>query len=187
MTAKRTRAALYLRVSTTDGQTTENQRLALAKVAGHCGREIIQTYGDAGIRGVKGRDRRLIHSASCDAAVTVRVCVRLAGGAAYPPRQACGGVYLVLVVLACFIAASASFAVSSAVVSKREKSARGRSGQRAGAGSRIVREFADRNPVVLTEGEIVAMQLAAEALNECRRAHQCDHAACRPAPWLRCR
>jgi hypothetical protein len=35
MTAKRTRAALYLRVSTTDGQTTENQRLALAKVAGH--------------------------------------------------------------------------------------------------------------------------------------------------------
>ena len=51
-------AALYLRVSTTDGQTTENQRLALAKVAGHRGWEIVQTYEDAGISGAKGRDKR---------------------------------------------------------------------------------------------------------------------------------
>jgi DNA invertase Pin-like site-specific DNA recombinase len=58
MTAKQVRAALYLRVSTTDGQTTENQRLALAKVAGHRGWEIVQTYEDAGISGTKGRDKR---------------------------------------------------------------------------------------------------------------------------------
>jgi DNA invertase Pin-like site-specific DNA recombinase len=58
MTTKETRAALYLRVSTTDGQTTENQRMALARVAGHCGWEIVQTYEDAGISGAKGRDQR---------------------------------------------------------------------------------------------------------------------------------
>ena len=52
------RAALYLRVSTTDGQTTENQRMALARVAAHRGWEIVQTYEDAGISGAKGRDQR---------------------------------------------------------------------------------------------------------------------------------
>jgi DNA invertase Pin-like site-specific DNA recombinase len=52
------RAAIYLRVSTTDGQTTENQRLALSKVAVHRGWEIVQTYEDAGISGAKGRDKR---------------------------------------------------------------------------------------------------------------------------------
>ena len=35
MTTKETRAALYLRVSTTDGQTTENQRMALVRVAAY--------------------------------------------------------------------------------------------------------------------------------------------------------
>ena len=53
-----------------------------------------------------------VYSGSCRASVTV--------GAAYPPRQAFGGLYWVLVLLACFIAASASLAVSSVVVSKRE-------------------------------------------------------------------
>src|SRR6202046_4904787 len=43
------RAAIYLRVSTTDGQTTENQRMALARVAAHRRWEIVQTYEDAGI------------------------------------------------------------------------------------------------------------------------------------------
>lgn len=55
--AKPLRAALYLRVST-DGQTTENQRSALMKVAEHRGWEINQTYEDAGISGAKGRDKR---------------------------------------------------------------------------------------------------------------------------------
>jgi DNA invertase Pin-like site-specific DNA recombinase len=56
--AKPLRAALYLRVSTADGQTTENQRLALTKVAEHRGWEIVQTYEDAGISGAKGREKR---------------------------------------------------------------------------------------------------------------------------------
>jgi DNA invertase Pin-like site-specific DNA recombinase len=52
------RAAIYLRVSTTDGQTTENQRLALAKVARHRAWEIVHTYEDVGISGAKARDQR---------------------------------------------------------------------------------------------------------------------------------
>jgi DNA invertase Pin-like site-specific DNA recombinase len=55
--AKAMRAALYLRVST-DGQTTENQRLALAAVAERRGWTITATYEDAGISGAKGRDKR---------------------------------------------------------------------------------------------------------------------------------
>jgi DNA invertase Pin-like site-specific DNA recombinase len=55
MNTKEARAALYLRVSTTDGQTTENQRMALARVADHRGWKIVQTYEDAGISGAKGR------------------------------------------------------------------------------------------------------------------------------------
>jgi DNA invertase Pin-like site-specific DNA recombinase len=52
------RAALYLRVSTTDRQTTENQRMVLARVADHRGWEIVQVYEDIGISGAKGRDQR---------------------------------------------------------------------------------------------------------------------------------
>jgi DNA invertase Pin-like site-specific DNA recombinase len=55
MTAKR--VALYLRVST-DGQTTENQRLELAAVAERAGWQIVDIYEDAGISGAKGRDQR---------------------------------------------------------------------------------------------------------------------------------
>ena len=47
---KMKRAALYLRVST-DGQTTENQRLALEAVAEQRGWTITATYEDAGISG----------------------------------------------------------------------------------------------------------------------------------------
>ena len=57
MTTKAKRAALYLRVST-DGQTTENQRLALEAVAAQRGRTIVAAYEDAGISGAKGRDKR---------------------------------------------------------------------------------------------------------------------------------
>lgn len=55
--AKTTRAALYLRVST-DGQTTENQRLALAVVAERRGWSVAKVYADEGISGAKGRDKR---------------------------------------------------------------------------------------------------------------------------------
>ena len=50
------RAALYLRVST-DGQTTDNQRLALEAVAGRRGWRVVCLYEDAGISGAKGRDK----------------------------------------------------------------------------------------------------------------------------------
>ena len=55
---KNTRAALYLRVSTKNGQTTDNQRRALRKVAKHRGWEIVEVYQDEGISGTKGRDKR---------------------------------------------------------------------------------------------------------------------------------
>jgi DNA invertase Pin-like site-specific DNA recombinase len=57
MTGKQTRAAMYLRVSR-DDQTTENQRLVLARVAEHRGWEVTEIYEDAGISGAKGRDQR---------------------------------------------------------------------------------------------------------------------------------
>lgn len=57
MASKVTRAAIYLRVST-DGQTTENQRLALEAVAERRGWAVVRTYEDAGISGAKGRDQR---------------------------------------------------------------------------------------------------------------------------------
>lgn len=51
------RAALYVRVST-DGQTTENQRMALATVAERRNWEVVKVYEDAGISGAKGREKR---------------------------------------------------------------------------------------------------------------------------------
>ena len=57
MTRRHNRAAIYLRVSR-DDQTTENQRLVLARVAEHRGWIIVQTYEDQGISGAKGRDQR---------------------------------------------------------------------------------------------------------------------------------
>jgi DNA invertase Pin-like site-specific DNA recombinase len=57
MATKVKRAALYLRVST-DGQTTENQRLALEAVAAQRGWTVVKVYEDAGISGAKGRDKR---------------------------------------------------------------------------------------------------------------------------------
>lgn len=57
MTGKRDRAAMYLRVSR-DGQTSENQRLVLARVAAHRGWMICHEYEDASFSGIKGRDQR---------------------------------------------------------------------------------------------------------------------------------
>ena len=51
------RAVLYLRVSTTD-QTTANQERELREVAGRMGCEIVRVYKDHGISGSKGRDGR---------------------------------------------------------------------------------------------------------------------------------
>jgi DNA invertase Pin-like site-specific DNA recombinase len=51
------RAVLYLRVSTTD-QTTANQERELREVAGRMGHEIVHVYKDHGVSGAKGRDQR---------------------------------------------------------------------------------------------------------------------------------
>ena len=51
------RVALYLRVST-DGQTTENLRLELERIAELSGWRIVGTYEDHGISGSKAREKR---------------------------------------------------------------------------------------------------------------------------------
>lgn len=51
------RVAFYLRVST-DGQTVENQRLELERIAHKSGWTIAEVYQDEGISGAKGRDQR---------------------------------------------------------------------------------------------------------------------------------
>ena len=51
------RAALYLRVSTID-QTTANQERELRQVAERAGWEVDKVYKDHGISGSKGRDKR---------------------------------------------------------------------------------------------------------------------------------
>ena len=51
------RAVLYLRVSTID-QTTANQERELREVASRIGCEIVRVYKDHGISGAKGRDKR---------------------------------------------------------------------------------------------------------------------------------
>jgi DNA invertase Pin-like site-specific DNA recombinase len=51
------KAALYLRVSTQD-QTTANQERELRAVADRMGCEIVHVYRDHGVSGAKGRDQR---------------------------------------------------------------------------------------------------------------------------------
>jgi DNA invertase Pin-like site-specific DNA recombinase len=58
------RAVLYLRVSTID-QTTANQERELREVAGRMGCEIVRVYKDHGISGAKGRDKRPQFDALC--------------------------------------------------------------------------------------------------------------------------
>jgi DNA invertase Pin-like site-specific DNA recombinase len=61
------RAAIYLRVSTVD-QTTANQERELREIAGRSGLEIVKVYRDHGISGAKGRDERPAFDALCKAA-----------------------------------------------------------------------------------------------------------------------
>jgi DNA invertase Pin-like site-specific DNA recombinase len=51
------RAALYLRVSTKD-QDTSNQELELRAVAARLGHEIVEVYRDNGVSGSRGREKR---------------------------------------------------------------------------------------------------------------------------------
>jgi DNA invertase Pin-like site-specific DNA recombinase len=58
------RAVLYLRVSTLD-QTTANQERELREVAARMGCDIIKVYKDHGISGAKGREKRPAFAALC--------------------------------------------------------------------------------------------------------------------------
>src|SRR3954462_3961126 len=58
------RAVLYLRVSTID-QTTANQERELREIARRSGLEIVKVYKDHGISGAKGRDKRPGFNAMC--------------------------------------------------------------------------------------------------------------------------
>ena len=58
------RAVLYLRVSTTD-QHTSNQEAELRQIAQRAGWEVIRIYRDHGISGAKGRDKRPAFDALC--------------------------------------------------------------------------------------------------------------------------
>jgi DNA invertase Pin-like site-specific DNA recombinase len=61
------RAVLYLRVSTAE-QTTANQERELREVASRIGCEIVKVYKDHGVSGAKGRDKRPAFDALCKAA-----------------------------------------------------------------------------------------------------------------------
>jgi hypothetical protein len=71
------RAALYLRVSTVD-QKTANQERELREVAGRIGWEITKVYKDHGISGAKGRDKRAAFDALCRDATQRRFDVVMA-------------------------------------------------------------------------------------------------------------
>src|ERR1700674_2526212 len=58
------RAVLYLRVSTLD-QTTANQERELRDLAGRMGCVIVHVYKDHGISGAKGRDKRPAFGRMC--------------------------------------------------------------------------------------------------------------------------
>jgi len=77
MTRKPKRAALYLPVSR-DGQTTENQQLALEAVASQRGWTVTDVYEDNGISGAKGRDQRLGLNALLKDAARARFDVAMA-------------------------------------------------------------------------------------------------------------
>jgi DNA invertase Pin-like site-specific DNA recombinase len=66
------RVAIYLRVSTTQ-QTTANQERELRGIAERAGWQIVKVYKDHGISGSKGRDGRPAFDALCQA-VTRREC-----------------------------------------------------------------------------------------------------------------
>ena len=54
---KTKRVVLYVRVSTSE-QTTENQIRELTQWAERAGHDVVKVFGDAGISGAKGRDKR---------------------------------------------------------------------------------------------------------------------------------
>ena len=76
------RTALYLRVSTID-QTTANQERELRQVAERAGWKVDKVYKDHGISGSKGRDKRPAFDALHKAAARreIDIVISLAGPA----------------------------------------------------------------------------------------------------------
>jgi DNA invertase Pin-like site-specific DNA recombinase len=73
------RAALYLRTSTRD-QTTDNQERELRAVAERLGHEVVEVYADNGISGAKGRDKRPAFDRLCRDATRRRFDIIMAWG-----------------------------------------------------------------------------------------------------------
>src|SRR6201982_2486355 len=71
------RAIVYLRVSTID-QTTANQERELREIAGRMGCEIVRVYKDHGISGTRGRDKRPAFDKLCRDAAQRRFDVVMA-------------------------------------------------------------------------------------------------------------
>jgi len=63
------RVGIYVRVSTTNGQTTENQLRELRQVAARAGWDVVREFEDVGISGAKGRDQRPQYDALLKAVV----------------------------------------------------------------------------------------------------------------------
>ena len=61
------RVAIYARVSTTNGQTPDNQIRELRSVARRHGWKVVAKYVDEGISGAKGRDKRPAFDELCQA------------------------------------------------------------------------------------------------------------------------
>ncbi len=61
------KAAIYARVSTTNGQTPANQLLRLRDVAAKAGWTVVEEFVDHGISGAKGRDKRPAFDRLCKA------------------------------------------------------------------------------------------------------------------------
>ena len=74
----RKRAAIYARVSTSNGQTPENQLAQLREVADKAGWVVVEEYVDHGISGAKGRDKRPAYDQLCKAATQRQVDVVMA-------------------------------------------------------------------------------------------------------------
>ena len=62
------KVAFYARVSTSNGQTPENQLAQLREVAVKAGWDVVTEYVDEGISGAKGRDKRPAFDEMCTAA-----------------------------------------------------------------------------------------------------------------------
>ncbi len=61
------KAAIYARVSTTNGQTPQNQLSRLRDVAAKAGWTVVEEFVDRGISGAKGRDKRPAYDRLCKA------------------------------------------------------------------------------------------------------------------------